>query len=213
METYNNRLDSPALRQPLPQISDRQAAKNFAAVKNSADRSKEDNVPNGGPQYRGPLEGGATGGSPSPSADRMTGLDGGGVFFRGRWDVGSKGLQVDRLEGGATAHTDWMPGKGIGPGVKDGKPGVAEGDAKGGSVNTPGDVKGGAASSAGGGKSGGNAGVPEGLDWSRGTRIKGDDIKDMKRDIPQAPPKNYNDLGPSTNEPEQKQKDEDTTVA
>jgi hypothetical protein len=208
METYNNRLDSAA-RQPLPQVSDGQAAKNFTAAKNSADRSKEDNVPNGGPQYRGPVEGGATGGSPTPSADRMTGLDGGGVFFRGRWDIGSKGLQVDRLEGGATAHTDWMPGKGVGPGVKDGKPGVAEGDGKGGSVTTTGDVKG---EAKGGSKSGGNAGVPEGLDWSRGTRIKGDDVKDMKRDIPQAAPKNYNDLGPSTNEPEQK-KDGDTTVA
>jgi hypothetical protein len=35
METYNNRLDSAA-RQPLPQVSDGQAAKNFTAAKNSA---------------------------------------------------------------------------------------------------------------------------------------------------------------------------------
>jgi hypothetical protein len=209
MQTYNHRLDSAALRQPLPTISDGQAAKNFAAIKDSADRSKEDNVPNGGPQHRGPLEGGATGGSPTPSADRMTGLDGGGAFLRGEWDIGSKGLVVKKVEAGVTAHTDWMPGKGVGPGVKDGKPGVAEGDAKGGSVTTPGDAKTGAASSAGGGKSGGNAGVPEGLDWSKGTRIKGED---KKIDIPPAAPRtDYNDLGPSTNEPEQKK--DDTAVA
>jgi len=212
METYNNRLDSPALRQPLPRTSEGQEAKKFEAAKNSADRSKEDNVPNGGPQFRGPLEGGATGPSPTPSADRMTGFDGAGAFLRGEWDFGSKGPEVKKVEVGGTAHTDWMPGRGVGPGMKDGKPGVAEGNANGGGVTTPGDVKGdakkdGAANKAGGGKSG----VPEGLDWSKGTRIKGDDIKEMKRDIPPAAPKQINDLGPSTNEPEQKK--DDTTVA
>jgi hypothetical protein len=210
METYNNTTTPPAPRQPAPTTSEGQEAKKFEAAKNSADRSKEDNVPNGGPQYRGPLGGGATGGSPTPSADRATGLDGGGAFFRGSWDFGSKGFRVGDLQGGATLHGDWMPGRGVGPGVKDGKPGVAEGDGKGGDVTTPGDAKkGGATNKAGGGK----AGVPEGLDWSKGTRIKGDDIKEMKRDIPPAAPKQINDLGPSTNEPEQKQKDGDATVA
>jgi hypothetical protein len=102
MNISNERLDSAA-RQPLPPIPETEA-KNFSAAKDSADRSKEDNVPNGGPQFRGPLEGGATGGSPSPRADRQTGLDGGGAFFGGTWDFGSKGLQVGDLKGGATPH-------------------------------------------------------------------------------------------------------------
>ena len=179
------------------------------SAKNSADRSKADNTPNGGPQFRGPIEGGATGGSPTPRADRMTGADGAGGFFKFKWDVGGDGkLHLTDVQGGATVHGDWMPGRGIGPGVKDGKPGVAEGDGKGGDVNTPGDAskKAGSSSSASG-----KSGVPEGLDWSKGTRIKGEELREMKRDIPPAPPKVYNDLGPSTNEPEQKPAD--TTVA
>ena len=46
METYNDRLASAA-QQPLGPIPDGQAKK-FEAAKDSADRSKEDNVPNGG---------------------------------------------------------------------------------------------------------------------------------------------------------------------
>jgi hypothetical protein len=146
--------------------------------------------------------------SPAPKADKRTGADGGGVFCKGTFDFGPKGFKVT-VQCGATAHTDWMPGKGFGPGVNDGKPGVATGDGKGGSVTTPGDAKkAGASSSASSGK----PGVPEGLDWSKGTRIKGEDLKEMKRDIGPAPPRpDYNDLGPSTNEPEQKA--DDTTVA
>jgi len=213
METYNTIIGPPAPQQTTPTTSEGQEAKKFEAAKNSADRSKEDNVPNGGPTYRGPLEGGATGGSPTPNANRATGLDGGGVFFGGSWDFGSKGLKFNDLRAGGTAHTDWMPGRGVGPGIKDGKPGVAEGDGKGGNVTTPGDVKGDAKKGGAANKSGGNAGVPEGLDWSKGTRIKGDDLKEMKRDIPPAAPRQINDLGPSTNEPEQKPKDEGATVA
>ena len=101
-----------------------------------------------------------------------------------------------------------MPGRGIGPGLKDGKPGVAEGDGKGGGVTTPADVKGDAKKdgAAGAGKSGGNAGI-EGLDWSKGTRIKGQEMKEFKSAIPPAPPRQINDLGPSTNEPDQKPAD------
>jgi hypothetical protein len=211
MDTYNYRLDSSAQRQPLPQSSDSQAgqaAKKFEAAKNNAFR--EDFVPNGGPQHRGPIEGGATGPTPEPRPDKMTGADGVSGFLKGEWDFGSKGLEVKKVEVGVTPHFDWTPSKkGIGPGMKDGKPGVAEGDAYGGSVTTPADVKGDAKK--GGAAASGKSGVPEGLDWSRGTRIKGDDIKEMKRDIPLAAPKQINDLGPSTNEPEQKK--DDTTVA
>ena len=151
---------------------------------------------------------------PSPRADKATGLDGGGVFCGGSVDVGSDGrLHVTAVQCGATAHTDWMPGKGVGPGMKDGKPGVATGNTKdGSSVNRPGDAakKAGSSSSASGGKSG----VPEGLDWlDEKHRIKHQDpLKDLKSDIAPAPPRpDYNHLGPSTNEPEQKE--EDTAVA
>jgi hypothetical protein len=213
METNNNPLRPIG---PLPNTDiigpePEKEVKKFEAAKGNAnaDRSKEDNVPNGGSQFRGPLEGGATGGSPSPRADKATGLDGGGVFCRGTFDFGPKGFKAT-VQCGATAHTDWMPGKGVGPGVKDGKPGVATGDGKGGSVTTPGDAsnKAGASSSASPGKSG----APEGLDWTDDKHRIKDSVKALKRDIPAAPPRpDYNDLGPSTNEPEQKA--DDTTVA
>jgi hypothetical protein len=204
MNIYNDLLDSAA-RQPLPPMPDIHT-KNFEAAKDSAFR--EDLVPNGGPTFPGPLPGGATGGSPSPRADKATGFDGAGGFCGGSIDFGPKGLQVDHFQCGVTPQFDWEPGKGVGPGIKDGKPGVAYGD---GSVTTPGDVtkRAGSSSSASGGKR------PEGLYWSRGTRIKGDDLKDLKRDTPPPAAPQINDLGPSTNEPEQppEQKDEDTAVA
>jgi hypothetical protein len=212
METTNNPLrpigpfvKPDDLAGPAP---DKDVKKFEAAKKDSTDTSKEDNVRNGGPQFRGPLEGGATGGSPAPKADKMTGLDGGGVFFGGSWDFDSKGLHFNGLKGGATLHGDWMPGRGVGPGVKDGKPGVAEGNGKGGDVTTPGDAskKAGSSSSAAAGK------APEGLNWTDDNHRIKDSVKALKRDLPAAPPKpDCNDLGPSTNEPEQKT--EDTVVA
>jgi hypothetical protein len=194
MKTYNDRLDSAALRQPLPSLPDREGAKKFEAAKNSADRSKEDNVPNGGSFFRGPLEGGATADPPSGGDDRRPSVVGGGIFFGGEWDFGSKGVEVRRFKGGVTLHSDPDKKEGYGIGMKDGGLGVAKDNADGGSVTTPGDVK-------GDGKSGGKPGVPEGLDWS----------KDLKRAIPPAAPKDINDLGPPTNEPEQKK--DDTAVA
>jgi hypothetical protein len=208
METYNDRLASAA-QQPLGPIPDGQAKK-FEAAKDSAFR--EDLVTNnGGPQYRGgPIPGGAEGGSPKGGANKATGADGGGAFCGGSIDFGPDGrLHVTDFNCGVTGHADWMPGKGVGPGIKDGKPGVAEGNTKdGSSVTTPGDAakKAGSSSSASGGKSG----VPEGLDWfDEKHRIKHDDpAKDLKSDIGPAPPRpDYNDLGPSTNEPEQKAED------
>jgi hypothetical protein len=80
MSIQNERLSVTA-RQPLPQIQD-DHSKHFAAAKDAASRSKEDNVPDRAPQYRGPVERGATGGSASPGTDRQTGPDG------GRHDVG-----------------------------------------------------------------------------------------------------------------------------
>ena len=99
MRIYNERPNSMA-RQALPPIPDTHT-KNFSAVKNSADRIKEDNVPNAGPQLRGPVELGPTGGSPSPSANRQAGLDGVSSFFSGSRDFGSKDFQVGDLTGGA----------------------------------------------------------------------------------------------------------------
>ncbi len=99
MSIYNERLNSMA-RQPLPSIPDTHS-KNFFAAKDSAYRSKEDNVPNDGPQFRGPRKGGAAGGSPSPSTDRQPGSDGVSSFFSGSRDFGGKSLQVSDLKGGA----------------------------------------------------------------------------------------------------------------
>jgi hypothetical protein len=68
----------------------------------------------------------------------------------------------------------------------------------------------------GGGKSGGNAGAPEGLNWSDGSnRIKGDNKEGGTGGTAAPAEPQIDDLGPSTNEPEQKpeQKDEDTAVA
>lgn len=205
METYNERLN-PAARQPLGPLPDTQAKK-FEVAKDSADRSKEDNTPNGGPQFRGPIGGGATGASPSPSPNKATGADGVGGFFKFEWGIGSDGKPyIKNAQAGVTPHFEWTPGNGVGPGVKDGKPGVAEGDGKGGSVNTLGDAakKAGSSSSA----SPGRSGVPEGLNWfDKDHRIK-DPLKDLKGDIAPAPPRpDTNDLGPSTNEPEQKAAD------
>lgn len=188
----------------LPVGGPEHQAKKFEAAKDNSFR--EDFVPNGGAQHRGPIEGGATGPTPESRPNKATGADGIGAFLKGEWDFGPKGLEVKKVQVGVTPHTDWLPSKGIGPGISDGKPGVAEGDAHGGSVTTPSDAsrKAGSSSSSSPGTSGG----PEGMDWSRGTRIKGQDMKDFKSSIPQAAPQpDYNDLGPSTNEPAQKPAD------
>lgn len=175
MEIQNNQPMGPFINPDEDLIPAQQEAKKFEAAKaDASDTSKEDNVRNGGPQFRGPIEGGATGGSPTPRADKMTGLDGGGIFFGGTWDFGSKGLQFGDLRGGATVHGDWMPGRGVGPGVKDGKPGVAEGDGKGGDVTTPGDAskKASPSTSSSAGK------APEGLNWT-------DEKHRIKHDAPE----------------------------
>jgi hypothetical protein len=176
--------------------------KKFEAAKDGAFR--EDFVPNGGDQNRGPIPGGAEPSGKGGPSNKATGVDRGGVICKGTFDFGPKGFKVT-AQCGATAHIDKTPGKGVGPGVKDGKPGVAAGDAHGGDVYNLDDAskKAGASSTASSGKSG----VPEGLDWSKGTRIKGEDLKNLKRDIPPPPTPQINDLGPSTNEPEQKAED------
>jgi hypothetical protein len=101
MKIHNERLDSAAL-QARPQVPDAHA-KAFSAAKDAADRSK-DNVPSGGFQLRGPPEGRATGGSPSPGAGRQTGLDGGGACSGNTWDSGNQGLQAGDLKGGVNRH-------------------------------------------------------------------------------------------------------------
>ena len=222
MDNYDNSMNSAAPRQPLPQSSNGQAseaAKKFEVAKDSAFREGEKDsraaslTNNGGPLYRGgPIEGGATGPTPEARPHRMTGFDGIGGSLKLQWDYTSKGLEAKKPEIAVTPHFDWTPSsKGYGPGMKDGKPGVAEGDANGASVTTLDDVKGGAKKSDGS-KSGDQASIP-GLNWTdENHRIK-DSVKAIKGDIPKAPPRQINDLGPSTNEPEQKQKDGDTTVA
>ena len=216
METNNNPLrpigpfpNTDIMVGPEPE----KEVKKFEAAKNSAFR--EDLVTNnGGPQYRGgPIPGGAEGGSPKGGPlNKATGVDSAGAFCGGSIDVGPNGrLRVTGFNCGVTTHIDGTPGKGYGPGIKDGKPGVAEGNTKdGSSVTTAGDAskKAGASSSAGPGKSGGF----EGSDWFDDKHRIKDSVKALKRDIPAAPPgPDYNDLGPSTNEPEQKA--DDTTVA
>jgi hypothetical protein len=159
-----------------------------------------DGGPNGGPEFRGPLGGGPPGGPAS-------GGFGGGVFGQGTWDYDSKGLHGSGSAGGTVG--------GYGAGVNDrGEFGVATGGAEGGRVTSPGDAKAGAASAVGGSKGGGQSGVPEGLDWSHGTRVKGDSAQDNSDLKPKedAPKREVNDLGPSTNEPAQPTEDDTSTA-
>ena len=214
-------IDSPILdaarRQPLPPMPDTQFKK-FEAAKDSAFR--DDLVTNnGGPQYRGgPIQGG-----PEPSGkggpfNKATGVDGVNGFFKFKWDVGPDGRPyATDPEVGATVHIDGTPGKGVGPGMKNGqppaqpqskpctgdppaqpqsgvKPGVAYGNTKdGSSVYTLDDVKKAGDASA-------PSDGPKGLNW-------GDKNQDLKRAIPPPAAPQINDLGPSTNEPEQKAED------
>lgn len=86
MNIYNERPGLAALK-PLPPTSDIHAS-NFSAAKRAADRSKVEVVPDAGPQSRGPLEGKATVGSPSPGADWPTDIEGGSTpHVGGRDDV------------------------------------------------------------------------------------------------------------------------------
>ena len=236
MHTYNERLDSSRLRQPLPsydsygqadqtgqtapacpsgQAEAGQEAKKFEAAKNSAgDRSLEDNTPNGGPpQYRGPLEGGATGGSPTPRPAGMTGVDKGGVFVGGEFDVTDKGVKVTKVQAGATAHIDQdLEKKGVGVGVNDGKVGVANGDAYGGSVTTPDSVKKAGASSSSNSSSSSSP-ASDGTSGAAARPPYKDPVPDSLRfyKLTTPPQREINDLGPPTNE--LKQKAEDAAVA
>lgn len=109
-----------------------------------------------------------------------------------------------------TAHIDGTPGKGVGPGIKYGqspgqpqsgvKPGVAAGDAHGGTVTTTDDVKKAGSSSSASSTCSSKSDAPEGLKWV-------DKNQDLKGAIPPPAPPQINDLGPSTNEPEQKTED------
>jgi hypothetical protein len=86
--------------------------------------------------------------------------------------------------------------KGVGPGMKDGKPAVATGDAHGGSATTADDVKKATSSSSSSTASptcSSKSNVPEGLNWV-------DQNKDLKDAIPPAAAPQINDLGPSTND-------------
>jgi hypothetical protein len=198
METDNNPLQPIG---PFPNIDygpeQEKEVKKFVAAKDNAFR--EDFVPNGGEQNRGPIPGGAEPSGKGGPFNKATGVDRAGVICKGTFDVGPEGLKVT-VQCGATAHIEGTPGNGVGPGEKDGKPGVATGDAHGGNVYTLGDAskKAGASSTASDGKGGAGAPAP---------------VKDPVPDslffykLTTPPEPQINDLGPSTNEPEQKAED------
>ena len=193
-------LDSAAPRQQPQPLSDGEAAKKFEAVKTQVDGKQEGGGANGGATFPGPKEGGATA-DPPQGGPEPRGVDGCVASVGGEWTIGDNGRpQFKGFNGGLTCHNNPEKREGYGVGIKDGQPGVARDNAEGGSVTTPSDVK-------GGGKSGGNAGaagapaplkdpVPDSLFFYKLTT---------------PPQRQINDLGPSTNEPEQKK--DDTAVA
>jgi hypothetical protein len=206
-------IESPSLdaasRQPLPPIPDTRC-KNFEAAKDAAFR--DDLVTNnGGEKNRGPIPGGAEPSGKGGPSNRATGVDGAGVSCGATWDVGGDGLRITGGQCGVTTHIDGPPGKGYGGGIKWGgsspgqpqtgvKPGVATGDAHGNSVTTADDVKKAGSSSPTSTASSTcstKSSTPEGLKWV-------DKNQDLKSAIPPAATPEINDLGPSTNEPEQK---------
>jgi hypothetical protein len=141
----------------------------------------------------------------TPGSDRMDGDFSFGGFGKGTWDFGPGGLKIGG-SGGVTVG-------GYGIGVNDkGQVGVAKGDAwDGGSVTSVGDAKAGAASAVNGGSKPAGSGAPEGLEWSRGTRVKDNDT--MKSSVPAAPKsEGPNDLGPTNNDPAAEPKKENETA-
>jgi hypothetical protein len=206
VEIYNQNLD-PSRLPPLPPIPDK--CQNFEAAKDSAFR--DDLVTNnGGEKNRGPIPGGAEPSGKGGPSNRATGVDGAGVSCGATWDFGRDGLRITGGQCGVTTHIDGPPGKGYGPGIKWGqspgqpqsgvKPGVATGDAHGNSVTTADDVKKAGSSSPTSTASStcsNKSSTPEGLKWV-------DKNQDLKSAIPPAAAPEINDLGPSTNEPEQK---------
>jgi hypothetical protein len=221
METYNNPRQPMG---PFPNtdgyggLASEKEVNKFEVAKDSAFREGEKDsraaslANNGGDQNRGPIPGGAEPSGKGGPSNKATGVDRGAVICKGTFDVGPKGPKVT-VQCGVAGHIDETPGKGVGGGVdvKDGKlkPGAVIGDAHGGDVYTLDDAskKAGASSSASPGKSA----APEGLDWTDDKHRIKDSVNAIKRDIPPPPPPQINDLGPSTNEPEQKA--EDSVVA
>jgi hypothetical protein len=91
---------------------------------------------------------------------------------------------------------------------------VAKGDHEGGSVTSVADAKGAANKAVNGGGSGSGSqnktsGTPEGLDWSKGTRVKDNTSITVE---PKKQEEGPNDLGPSTNDPATETKKEDETA-
>jgi hypothetical protein len=232
MDNYDNSLNSAAPRQPLPQSSNGQAgqaeaAKKFEVAKDSAFREGEKDsraaslTNNGGPLYRGgPIGGAAEGAIPLPRPDKATGAVGVTGFCGGSIDIGPKGLpRVTNFGCGVAPQTDWNPDKknGYGPGFKNGEPGVATGpvgtdqgsSGKGGSVYTLGDAKKAGSTSTSSSSSTANDGTSGAAYRPPAKDPVPDSLNFYKLTTP--PQRQINDLGPSTNEPEQKK--DDTTVA
>jgi hypothetical protein len=120
METNNNPLQPMG---PFPNTDDvnvnpdtGKETKKFEAAKDNAFREGEKDsraaslTNNGGPLYRGPIGGGATGPTPLPRPDKATGADGVGGFCGGSIDVGPNGrVRVADFGCGVTGQTDWSP--------------------------------------------------------------------------------------------------------
>jgi len=106
MNINNERLNVAA-RQPLPSSADTHA-KNFSAAKGAAERSKDDNVPKGAPQFRGPPEKGATGGSSPPKAGQQAGPDGGSATLHAAGREGVTKAKMDSAIDKAKGDLDSM---------------------------------------------------------------------------------------------------------
>ena len=114
--------------------------------------------------------------------------------------VADKGVKVTKVQAGATAHIDQdLEKKGVGVGVNDGKVGVANGDAYGGSVTTPDSVK----------KAGASSSSSSSSPASDGTSGHAAPLPPYKDPVPDSlhfyklttpPQRQINDLGPSTND-------------
>jgi len=130
---------------------------------------------------------GPPGGVKIPGADRMDGVEG---FLGGYLDNTGNGLTGGFSGGGVTYG-------GYGVGVNgSGEPGVAKGGANGGSVTSAREGANDAKKAVGEGGSS-RGGVPEGMDWSHGTR---DSFKTEVQKTPAPAKAEPNDAGNTTNE-------------
>ncbi len=148
----------------------------------------------GGSSGFGDPSGLGPGGFGNPGAPSPSGLGG---FINGTWDPSPKGGLTGGVSGGGVT---W---DGYGGGVNDkGQPGLAKGDATGGSVTSPSDATKTSNSSTDKG------GAPAGMEW--GKHIKNDWVPPAGSEPKKT--EGPNDLGPSNNDPAMEQKKENETA-